>query len=98
MRRERRKNFRVEWNSPATIYYGTLARPCVVINFSNGGARITAIRAATVPNEFMLRITPGRAHKCLVLWRSVNTLGVAFIDQFASTKEDRAARTVREPA
>src|ERR1700733_7583475 len=56
MRRERRKSFRVEWHSPATIYQGKLARPCVVSNFSNGGAKITGVGAAIIPDEFALRI------------------------------------------
>ena len=42
--RERRKSFRVEWNSAAKIYDldGRFARPCVVSNFSNGGAKIAS--------------------------------------------------------
>jgi hypothetical protein len=42
MGRDRRKNFRVEWHSPATIYVGALARRCTLWNFSNGGAKITS--------------------------------------------------------
>jgi hypothetical protein len=78
MRGERRKNFRVEWNSPATIYdvERRLARPCVLINFSNTGAQITGVRSSTIADEFMLCITLGRTHKCRVIWRSDNALGV----------------------
>ena len=67
--RERRKNFRVEWNSLGTIYdrNGRFARRCIVSNFSNGGARITGVEPSTVPDEFILRISPhGRAHDCLL--------------------------------
>ena len=63
--RERRKNFRVEWNSPAKIYdcKGHFALPCIVSNFSNGGARIAGVEPGTVPDEFILRISPhSRAH------------------------------------
>jgi hypothetical protein len=58
--RERRKNFRVEWNSPGKIYHrnGRFARLCIVRNFSNGGARITGVEPGTVPDEFILRIFP----------------------------------------
>ncbi len=84
MSRERRRNFRVEWNSPATIHdlERDLVRPCILSNFSNTGARITGVRADTIPNEFMLRITggSGRTRKCRVLWRSDDTLGVEFTD------------------
>jgi hypothetical protein len=68
MRRERPKSFRVEWHSPATIYDGKLARPCIVSNFSNGGAKITGVMAATIPDQFALRITShgSRIRKCRV--------------------------------
>jgi len=82
MRGERRKTFRVEWNSPATIYDvdRELVRPCILSNFSNTGARITGIRATTIPDEFVLCITPGRTRRCRVIWRSDDTLGVEFTD------------------
>ena len=84
MSNERRRNFRVEWNSPATIYdlERDLVRPCILANFSNTGARITGVLASTIPDEFMLRITGGRrgTRKCRVLWRSNDTLGVEFTD------------------
>ena len=43
--RERRDNFRVEWNSSAKIYDhdGRLIEQCVVRNFSNSGARIIGV-------------------------------------------------------
>jgi hypothetical protein len=55
MPHERRKNFWVEWNSPATIYDSerNLARPCI-LSFSNGGAQITGVRPSTIPDEFEL--------------------------------------------
>jgi hypothetical protein len=98
MRRERRKYVRVEWNSPATIYDGQLPRPCIVSNFSNGGAKIVGVKAITIPDEFMLRITPGhgRIRKCRVLWRSDDAIRVQFIDRIVSTKEPYVANTVRE--
>jgi hypothetical protein len=79
--RERRKNFRVEWNSVAKIYdrNGRFARRCIVSNFSNGGAKIAGVEPSTVPDEFMLRISPhGHAQACHVTWRSKNGLGVEF--------------------
>jgi hypothetical protein len=95
MRRERRKNFRVEWNSPATVHHDKLTRPCILLNFSDGGARIAGIRADTIPNEFTLHITRGRAHKCRVLWRSDHTVGVEFIDHIAnSDKPDNLSHSV----
>ena len=102
MVREQRRNFRVEWNSPATIYDtdGRSERPCILSNFSNVGAKITGVRPDTIPDEFMLRITPrGRIRKCRVLWRSgsSNTLGVVFTDHFPTAEEPPTGDVAREP-
>jgi hypothetical protein len=90
MRGERRKNFRVEWNSPATIHDPErhMLRPCILSNFSNTGAKITGVRAITIPDEFMLCITPGRTRKCRVLWRSDDTLGVEFGDGLTKAQDE----------
>jgi hypothetical protein len=62
--RERRKNFRVEWNSPAKIYdrRSRFARRCIVSNFSNGGAKIVGVERGTIPtsssSEFPLTAAP----------------------------------------
>jgi hypothetical protein len=81
MRRERRRHFRVEWNSPATIRdpQCNLERPCILSNFSNGGAEITGVRAATFPDEFLLQITRDDIRKCRVIWRTDDTLGAEFM-------------------
>jgi len=93
--RERRKNFRVEWNSPAKIYdsKGRLAGRCIVSNFSNSGAKIASLEPSTVPDEFILRISPhGRAHRCHVTWRSKDGLGVEFTDRAKGTSEPALGR------
>ncbi len=82
MRRDRRRNFRVEWTSPAYIIPGDgRARVnCIVNNLSNGGARITC--ADPLPDEFTLKLTPGKGHPraCRVMWRRNQDLGVQFLD------------------
>ena len=100
MRRERRKHFRVEWNSPATIYEGRLARPCIVSNFSNGGAKIVGVKAITIPDHFALRIIchDSRIRMCRVLWRSDDTLRVEFTDRVTSAKEPAVRKSARELA
>ena len=100
MRPERRKHFRVEWNSPATIYDGQLPRCCIVSNFSNGGAKITGVRAATIPEEFALRIPSHdtRMRKCRVLWRSDDTVRVEFTDRVTSAEEPAVKNSARELA
>ena len=84
MARERRKNFRVEWNSEASIYDfdGDWTYACVVKDFSNGGAKITGVPVHDLPDRFMLRFLrgPNGARGCHVLWRSPDTLGVEFTD------------------
>ena len=90
--RERRKNFRVEWNSPGKMYHrnGRFARLCIVSNFSNGGARITGVEPGTVPDKFILRIFPhGRTRECHVTRRSKDGLEVEFAGD---------AKDIREPA
>jgi PilZ domain len=81
-RRERRKNFRVEWNLPATIYdvVRHLERPCILVDISNGGAKIAGVRAHTIPDEFRLRTPLGDRRSCRVIWRTEDTLGVEFTD------------------
>jgi PilZ domain len=101
MGRERRKNFRVEWHSPATIYDSErhLDHPCILSNFSNGGAEITGVRAATIPDEFMLQITrdDGRTRKCRVVWRTDDTLGVEFTDRLTNADAPNLGKRAHEP-
>jgi hypothetical protein len=91
MRRERRKNFRVEWNSAGEIELGDggPARLCIVANLSNGGAKIGGVIAATLPDEFMLSLVPGvePARKCRVTWRADNELGVRFAEAQVPTRK-----------
>jgi hypothetical protein len=89
--REARKNFRVEWHSPATIYYGGKVRACILSNLSNGGAKITGVRVSTIPDAFKVRVTPhGRIHECRVIWRTDDALGVQFTDSNASVATQTA--------
>jgi hypothetical protein len=96
MARERRKNFRVEWNSAASIYDfdGDWSYACVLKDFSNGGAKITEIPVNDVPDRFMLRFFrgPRGVRECHVLWRSLDTLGVEFTDMV--TAAERKTRRV----
>jgi PilZ domain len=98
--RERRQNFRVEWNSPAKIYdcNGRFARHCIVSNFSNGGAKIAGVEPATIPDEFILRISPhGRAHRCRVTWRAEDGLAVEFSNNANHTSEPAPSRRRKSP-
>jgi PilZ domain len=95
MVRERRKNFRVQWNSPATIELDNgRTRTCIVSDLSNGGARISGVKSATIPDQFMLQVFFGGrpARRCRVIWRSANELGVAFADRRGDTESAKARR------
>jgi len=64
------------------------------------GAKITDVRLDTVPDEFMLRITPrGRIRKCRVLWRSGwrPWLGVVFAGLFPTAEDLPTGDVAREP-
>jgi PilZ domain len=98
---ERRKHFRVEWNSAAKIYAeeGRLALQCVVSNFSNGGAKIVGVEPKMIPDEFMLRISPhGRPHRCQVVWRSKDGQGVQFVEAYQRSGASAPAAEKKVPA
>ena len=82
-RRERRRTFRVEWNTAARIrYHGSRTTlPCVVHNLSNTGARITAPNVASMPDEFILLLSSrgDRMRDCRIIWRTKFELGVEFV-------------------
>jgi hypothetical protein len=100
-RRERRKNFRVEWNTPARIRLpnSRSSLPCVVHNLSNTGARITSPEIARVPDQFTLELSPdegNRARVCRVVWRTSAELGVKFIA--TAPRVPKARQTRAQPA
>jgi PilZ domain len=80
---ERRKHFRANWNVTATIYdvERHLERPCILSDLSAGGAKLSGIRANTIPDEFRLRIPNGDRRTCDVVWRTDDELGVRFTDR-----------------
>src|SRR5262245_6458612 len=79
---DRRTNFRVPWNLPAVIdpYDGPVS-PCMVVDLSNTGAKLSAVKAATLPDEFALRMTIAIRlfRRCRVVWRTRNEVGVEFV-------------------
>lgn len=51
---------------------------CVVLNMSDGGAKIRPADIVHCPTEFALRVVGQRPRNCEVVWRSQDTLGVRF--------------------
>lgn len=64
-----------------TLDGGFAARPCVVLDLSAAGARITVDDADAAPGVFRLAFSrDARAgRQCKVVWRREGTLGVRFI-------------------
>ena len=93
MLRDRRKNFRVEWNSPGTIYSreGGSGYHCIVKDLSNGGVKISGVAVADVPDQFTLHIAgDSKTRECEVLWRKADSLGVKFTDRPALVAKSTA--------
>lgn len=54
--------------------------PCVVLDISNGGARLDVHHSASIPQRFRLVIDlEGTERTCEVVWRRENSVGVKFI-------------------
>ena len=98
-RRDRRKNFRLGWHVPATIYDAGrhLERPCILVDLSNRGAKLAGVRAYTIPDEFRLRTPFGDRRSCRVVWRTEDTLGVEFTDHVDAENGLGRRSTMHEP-
>ena len=102
MRRERRKNFRVEWNTTGKIVVnGRAICSCIIGDLSNGGANISEVVSAEIPDRFELHFPEVIAPRlCRVSWRKDTEVGVRFLasaraKQLATVKDKKARR--REP-
>ena len=103
MPKERRKNFRVEWNTAGKIVVsGRAICSCIISNLSNGGAKISKVVSAKIPDRFVLYFSDPIAPRLSeVSWRRDNELGVQFQASAkdsgpkASAKNKKAR--VREP-
>lgn len=57
---------------------GNCAMDCVVLDLSDGGARIRPADALSCPDEFLLATEKGGRVDCEVVWRQSDLLGVRF--------------------
>ena len=62
---------------------------CVILDISEGGARIQPLDTAYLPEEFALKVGDWLAQSCEVVWRSGEILGVKFLG-LAGVSVDRA--------
>ena len=52
---------------------------CVVLNMSDGGAKLRPADIVHCPGEFALRMPGQRARDCEVVWRKQDVIGVRFM-------------------
>ena len=75
-RQQRRRNVRI-----ASILTGNgkAAIPCVILDLSDGGARLHVHQPDEVPDRFrLLQIASSDENDCTVVWRRGNEMGVKF--------------------
>ena len=98
MRRERRKNFRVEWNTTGKIVVdGRTICSCVISNLSSGGANISGVVSSEIPDRFELHFPEVIAPRlCRVTWRRETELGVRFLPS-ARAGQPRATVKDKKP-
>jgi hypothetical protein len=83
--RGRRKSSRRRFAYPAQIYSGSSSPPdpCVIVDISELGAKLSVPAGTDIPDEFSLLIG-GHAdvrRLCRVVWRSSTGIGVRFQDE-----------------
>jgi hypothetical protein len=93
MPREHRRNFRVEWNSAGKIEaQGRTVCSCIVSNLSDGGANISHVQSALIPDFFILHVLGlDKPRQCRVMWRADEELGIRFTDT-PSVRQSRSPR------
>ncbi|HZP77251.1 MAG TPA: hypothetical protein VFB45_13995 [Pseudolabrys sp.] len=67
---------------PAWIELGNGAppRPCVILDITEIGAKLSAEGANALPEAFTLVLAvPGPRRNCRAIWRSANEVGVSFV-------------------
>ncbi len=79
--RERRKSPRKATIRGGTIVYGTDRRTmyCVLLDVSDGGAKLVAADVFTCPDRFSLEFADQPARDCEVVWRQHSHVGVKFV-------------------
>lgn len=79
--RERRQAIRRNMTGPASIniHNGNRSMDCVVLDWSDYGARIRPSDAALCPDKFILTTKDSGRFDCLVVWRHDERIGVKFL-------------------
>jgi hypothetical protein len=81
--REHRRAERRKLGRPASIDVGdgSPLHPCVISDISATGAKLVALTAGSVPDQFDLLLAgaSGPRRKANVMWRAGSSLGVRFV-------------------
>jgi len=77
---EKRREKRERTLKHGTIIHGrgSCVMDCVVLDLTDGGARLKPADIMLCPQEFSLKIQYGSLHNCDVIWRKNTELGVRF--------------------
>lgn len=78
--RRRHERRRVLRRGKIVFRKGHSAIDCVLLDLSDGGARLRAPGLIAIPERFELRIENGPAYEAAVAFRSHETAGVRFLD------------------
>ena len=78
---ERRHSVRFRAAKPATILAGHDSVPCLMRDFSAGGARLRLEDPGIVPEDFLLQIGHADPRPCRIVWRAQHQLGIAFVQR-----------------
>jgi hypothetical protein len=91
---ERRSSERHRCHGIAKVHFGigSLPRECMIIDISEGGARII-IERADVPDEFTLILPTGHRRPCRLAWRLGCEFGTEFLDRVNYPSHQAATRT-----
>jgi hypothetical protein len=57
---------------------GRTLRDCIVLDLSEGGARIAVENPQFLPDSFAVLLTPRGLRRCRLIWRSHAEIGVEF--------------------
>lgn len=80
---EKRKSVRrqVLTGGRITVSDGSIMEKCLVVDMSEGGARLELKKADELPENFLLLLShDGRLNRhCSVVWRQGSTIGVKFV-------------------
>ncbi len=68
---------------------GNCIMSCVILDISDGGARIRPLDTAYLPEEFILMLRDGEVRRCELVWREGELIGVRFFAPVHSSLHQR---------